>query len=208
MPERTEIQTIRTELEPLELRCHEAIVRKKHETVGEVEAQLRGAPGFVRAKVVEQVPLYALEEGSYCLLLKVGSSWFCIGTYTYGARSLEASGIELISPVEVLSRDNMSDADWTELTLDELPNGARGAVLSLAFKPNDSAGGALIVRRRGDAGEDDYQPRVNGSSVGLYATSQVMVAVDEQRRIEYKVTGVTSPNTCDIRVRLQGFVRP
>ena len=208
MPERTEIQAVRAELKPLELRCHEAIVRRKHETAGDIEAQLRGAPGFVRAKVVEQVPLYALHEGDYCLLLKVGSSWFCIGTYSYGARSLEASGVELISPIEVLRKDGVSNTDWTELTLSELPDSARGAVLGLTIKPNDSAGGALIVRRRGDAGDDDYQPWVGASSVGLYMTTQVMVAVDEQKRIEYKITGVTAPDTCNVRIRLQGFVRP
>ena len=113
-----------------------------------------------------------------------------------------------MAPVEVMRWNGVSDYDWTDLQLTEIPRGSKGVILGLAIRPNDSDGGYLIVRKRGNTVTDDYQPWVGSATAGYFLTTQVIVGVDFHRYIQFKIGGVTAPDTCNIRIRVQGYLKP
>jgi len=210
MPKRIPIQVIRDEIDKaVEPAVYEAKVQKIHGARGSVDVQLGGSLSWLRdVKVVEQVPMDSLTAGGPCLVTRSSSQWFCLGAYTTKARQVSGSNVYVMAPVEVMRWNNVSDTDWTDLQLTEIPQGAKGVILGLAIRPNDSNGGYLIVRKKGNTITDDYQPWVGSASIGFFLTTQVIVGVDFHRFIQFKIGGVAAPDTCNIRIRVQGYLKP
>jgi len=210
MPRKLPIQVVRDEIErAIEPAVYEATVRKIHGARGSVDVELKGSFSWLRdVKVVESMPMDGLVIGGPCLIIKALTQWFCLGAYTTKARQDSGSRVHVMSPVEVLRWNDVSDTDWTDLQLTEIPRGSKGVILGLTIRPSDSDGGYLIVRKKGNTVTDDYQPWVGAASTGYFLTTQVIVGVDFNRFIQFKIGGVAAPDVCTIRIRVQGYLRP
>ena len=210
MPKRIPIQVIRDEIgKAVEPAVYEAKVQKIYGARGSVDVELGGSLSWLRdVKVVDQVPMDSLTKGGPCLVTRSSSQWFCLGAYTTKARQASGSNVYTMAPVEVMAWNNVSDTDWTDLQLTEIPHGSKGAILGLSIRPNDTNGGYLIVRKKGNTTIDDYQPWVGSAATGYFLTTQVIVGVDFNRYIQFKIGGVEVPDTCNIRIRVQGYLKP
>ena len=210
MPKKIPIQVIRDEIgRAIEPAVYEATIKKIYGARGSVDVELLGSRSWIRdVKVIASTPMDALVIGGPCLITKSHSQWFCIGAYTNKARQESGSNVHVMAAVEVMRWNDVSDTDWTDLQVKEIPQGSKGVILGLAIRPNDSNGGYLIVRKKGNTVTDDYQPWVGSASVGYFLTTQVIVGVDFNRFIQFKIGGVVAPDTCNIRIRVQGYLKP